>query len=67
MISMTWSAGVNEIVAKYEHRGDLSELAVSGHMPVVTRLPEPSARRFTLTQLMVQQVGLGRLTARKIV
>ena len=37
------------------------------HMLVVTRLLELLERQFTLTQLMVLQVGLGQLTARRIV
>ena len=28
MVSMTWSAGINEITAKYEQRGELSDLDV---------------------------------------
>ena len=39
----------------------------ANHMLAVTRLLEPLARQFTLTRLMALQVGLGRLTARKIV
>ena len=42
-------------------------LTFANRMLAVTRLLGPLARQFTLTRLMALQVGLERLTARRIV
>ena len=37
MVSMTWSAGINDIVSKYEQRDNLTDNEILNHMRDVTQ------------------------------
>lgn len=67
MVSMTWSAGINDIVAKYEPTDRLSDSTSFEANAVVTPSQEVQERRFMLIQSMVQRLGRVRLIVQKIV